>query len=86
MTPPGPQPPLVPANPVIRKSLGAKTGINLLGDLETWGYRDAQRVTQATFTINDLSVKELRDLCTKLPPKIKAELQITLPPEGGQAQ
>lgn len=86
VTPPGPQPPPVPANPVIRKSLGAKTGINLLGDLENWGYKDAERVTQATLTINDLSVKELRDLCTKLPPKIKAELQITLPPEGGQSQ
>ncbi len=83
---PGVQPPVAPANPVIRKSLGAKTGINLLGDLENWGYRDAERVTQATLTINDLSVKELRDLCTRLPPKLKAELQITLPPEGGQSQ
>jgi hypothetical protein len=79
---PGIEPP--PAAPVIRKSLGAKTGINLLGDLETWGYPDKQQITQASLTIDGLSVKELRDLCTRLPPKIRAELQITLPPEGGQ--
>ena len=64
--------------------MGAKTGINLLGDLETWGYPDNQQITQASLTIDDLSVKELRDLCTRLPPKIRAELQITLPPEGDQ--
>ena len=78
----GVEPP--PAAPVIRKSLGAKTGINLLGDLEGWGYPDKQQITQASLTIDGLSVKELRDLCTRLPPKIRVELQITLPPEGGQ--
>ena len=94
---PGTQPPVVvppdgtvptvtPAAPVIRESLGAKTGINLLGDLEDWGYPDNQRIMQASLTFNDLSVKEIRDLCTKLPPKIRAELQITLPPEGEQPQ
>ncbi len=96
-SPPGTQPPIVPppggtdlpvtpAAPVIRQSLGAKTGINLLGDLEDWGYRDNQRIVQALLTINDLSVKEIRDVCTKLPPKIRAELRITLPPEGEQPQ
>jgi hypothetical protein len=76
--------PVAPAIPVIRKSMGAKTGINLLGDLEAWAYPDNQRITQASLTINDLSVKEMRDLCTRLPAKIRAELQITLPPEGDQ--
>ncbi len=75
-----------PAISVIRKSMGAKTGINLLGDLENWAYPDNQRITQASLTINDLSVKELRDLCTRLPAKIRAELQITLPPEGDQSR
>jgi hypothetical protein len=79
-----PAQPVAPAIPVIRKSMGAKTGINLLGDLENWAYPDNQRITQAALTINDLSVKELRDLCTRLPAKIRAELQITLPPEGDQ--
>jgi len=79
-----PAQPAAPAIPVIRKSMGAKTGINLLGELETWAYPDNQRITQAALTINDLSVKELRDLCTRLPAKIRAELQITLPPEGDQ--
>ena len=69
--------------PVIRRSMGAKTGINLLGDLEKWALPDALRVTQASLTLSNLSVKELRDLCTKLPPKLQAELQITFPPEGG---
>ncbi len=84
---PAPGPPMTPAasaNPVIRQSLGAKTGINLLGDLETWALTDKQRVTEASLTIRDLSIKELRDLCTRLPPKIRAELQITVPAEGGQ--
>lgn len=87
VTPPGPSgpgitPPVVPAPPIIRKSLGAKTGINLLGDLEKWALPDAQRVTQALLTFSGLSVKDLRELCTKLPPKLAAELQITLPPDG----
>jgi hypothetical protein len=87
LTPPPAQPgaaPPAPAAPIIRKSLGAKTGINLLGDLETWGFPDKQQVTQAQLTVDGVSIKELRDLCTRLPPKIRAELQITLPPEGGQ--
>ncbi|MFV1968723.1 MAG: hypothetical protein ACC628_25170, partial [Pirellulaceae bacterium] len=67
--------------PVIRRSLGAKSGINLLGDLEKWALPDQQKVVQAALTMNGLTVKELRDLVTRLPPKIVAELQITLPPE-----
>ena len=72
--------------PVIRRSLGAKTGVNLLGELERWALPDAQRVTQAVLTFNGVSVKELRDLCMKLPPKLQAELQLNLPPEGGSTQ
>jgi hypothetical protein len=83
--PPGTDPPVVP-NPVIRKSLGAKSGMNFLGDLEKWGYPDSQKTMQVVLTITDLTVKELRDLCTKLPNKIKPDWQITLPPEGGPAQ
>ena len=75
-----------PPPPVIHKTLGSKSGVNLLGDLETWGYADNQRLTQASLVINGLSMKDLRDLCTKLPTKIKAELQITVPPDGGQNQ
>ncbi len=66
--------------PVIHRSLGAKTGVNLLGELEKWALPDAQRVTQAVLTLNGVSVKELRDLCVKLPPKLQAELQLNLPP------
>ena len=86
-TPPQPTvytpPTAPPAQPVIRRSLGAKSGVNLLGDLEKWALPDAQKVAQASLTFNGLSVKELRDLCIKLPPKLQAELQLTLPPEGG---
>ena len=67
--------------PVIRKSLGSKIGVNLLGDLEKWALPDKQTVTQATLTFNGATVKELRDLVTRMPPKLSAELQITLPPE-----
>jgi hypothetical protein len=69
--------------PVIRRSLGAKTGVNLLGDLEKWALPDGQKVTQASLTFNGVSVKELRELCMKLPPRLQAELQLTLPPEVG---
>jgi hypothetical protein len=69
--------------PVIRRSLGAKTGINLLGELEKWALPDAQKVTQAVITLNSVSIKEIRDLCVKLPPKLQAELQLNLPPDGG---
>lgn len=68
--------------PVIRRSLGAKTGVNLLGELERWALPDAQKVIQASLTLSGVSIKELRDLCIKLPPKIQAELQLMLPPEG----
>ena len=87
LTPPptttGPSPTTTPpAQPTIRRSLGPKTGINLLGDLEKWALPDNAGVTQATLTFHGISVKELRDLCTKLPPKMQGELQITLPPNG----
>jgi hypothetical protein len=65
--------------------MGAKTGINLLADLEKWALPDSQKATQASLTFNGLTVKELRDLCVKLPPKLQAELQVTLPPENGNA-
>jgi energy-coupling factor transporter ATP-binding protein EcfA2 len=85
-TPPtaAPPPVLVPAQPIVRRSLGAKSGINLLGDLEKWALPDAQKVTQASLTFNGISIKELRELCTKLPPKLQAELQVILPPEDGK--
>ena len=76
----------VPALPVIRRSIGAKTGVNLLGEIEKWALPDAQTVTQASLTFTGVSVKELRELCTKLPPRIQAELQLTLFPEGGQSK
>jgi len=85
-----PIPPLAPIEPppplppVIRRSLGAKSGVNLLGELETWAFADAQKVTQASLTMNGITIKDLRDLCIKLPPKLLAELQIILPPEGGK--
>ena len=80
-TPPAvPVAPVVPA-PIIRQSNGAKTGINLLGDIERWGLPDQERLTIATLTLRGLTVKELRELCTKLPPKLLAELQITANPE-----
>jgi hypothetical protein len=47
--------------------------VNLLGEIEKWALPDAQKVTQAVFTLSGVSVKELRDLCIKLPPKLQAE-------------
>jgi hypothetical protein len=67
--------------PVIRRSLGARTGMNLLGEIEKWALPDAQKVSQAVFTLSGVSIKELRDLCIKLPPKLQAELQLNLPPD-----
>jgi hypothetical protein len=76
------------AAPVIRQSNGAKSGINLLGDIERWGMPDHERVTIATLTMRGLTTKELRELCTKLPPRLLAELQITSTPDqqGGTSQ
>ncbi len=75
----------LPLPSVVRRSMGAKTGINLLGDLEKWALADGQKSTQASLTFTGLTVKELRDLCLKLPPKVQAELQVILPPETGSA-
>ena len=73
------------AHPIIRQSLGSKTGINLLGDLEKWALPDKQKVMHTTLTFQGLSIKEVRDLCTKLPPKVQGELKITLPPDEEQS-
>lgn len=70
----------VPA-PLIRSSNGAKSGINLLGDIERWGMPDQERVALTTLTLRGMTVKELRELCTKLPPKLLAELHITTNPD-----
>lgn len=78
-------PPVVPTTPplapIIRQSNGAKSGINLLGDIERWGLPDQERITLATLTMRGLTVKELRELCTRLPAKLLAELQITSNPD-----
>ena len=60
---PIPIPEPLPTPPVVRRSMGAKTGINLLGELEKWALPDSQKATQASLTFNGLTVKELRDLC-----------------------
>jgi hypothetical protein len=75
------QTPVTTAAPVILQSNGAKSGINLLGDIERWALPDHDRITLATLTLRGLTVKELRELCTKLPSKLQAELQITSNPE-----
>ena len=82
MAPDGNNGPEPLAAPIIRRSLGAKSGVNLLGELEKWAFADAQKITQASLTMNGISIKDLRDLCIKLPPKLLAELQIILPPDG----
>jgi hypothetical protein len=46
--------------------------VNLLGEIEKWALPDAQKVTQAVLALRGVSVKELRDLCIKLPPKLQA--------------
>jgi hypothetical protein len=66
--------------PIIRRSSGARNGVNLLGELEKWGLPLQQKITQATLTFTGLTVKELRELCARLPPRLQAELQLTLPP------
>lgn len=88
VTPPPLGPPIIPPpqpvveiTPVIRSSNGAKTGINLLGDIERWGLPDLERVTLTSLTLRGLTVKELRELCSKLPSKLLAELQITSNPD-----
>jgi len=80
--------PVSPAAPVIRSSNGAKSGINLLGDIERWGLPDNDRLTLATLTARGLTVKQLRELCTKLPSWLLAELQITSNPDeqGGNGK
>jgi hypothetical protein len=75
-----------PVAPVVRQSNGAKSGINLLGDIERWALPDQNRVSRATLTFRGLSVKDLRDLCTKLPSKLQADLEITSDAPGQASQ
>lgn len=78
-----PAPAPLPPQPAIRKSNGAKTGMNLLGDIEKWAFPDNKKTSQVSLTFNGLTVKEVRDLCVKLPAKLQAELQMILPFEEG---
>ena len=78
-----PPPAPLPPQPAIRKSNGAKTGMNLLGDIEKWAFTDNRKTSQVMLTFNGLTVKEVRDLCVKLPAKLQAELQMILPFEEG---
>lgn len=78
---PGPMPPTVP--PVIKKTDAAKTGVNLLGDVERWQIHDGERILTAKVEVKDLSLTELKLILQRLPPKIRAELEVTLP--GGES-
>lgn len=78
--------PTPPPVPVIRQSNGAKSGLNLLGDLEKWALPDQERVNAATLVFRGLSVRELRELCTKIPSKLQAELEIRTGPEQDKGQ
>jgi len=65
------------SQPVIRRSLGAKTGgQSPWRDREVGRLPDAQKVTQAVFTLSGVSVKELRDLCIKLPAKTSGRVTV----------
>lgn len=77
--------PVIPT-PVIRKSMGAKRNIDLLGELEKWALPDDQSLNYANLTFVGLNVKQIRDIVLKLPPKVVAELQIEMPPESGGPQ
>lgn len=84
---PGPGPgPLFPptAPPIVKKSDFAKTGVNLLGDVERWQILDGQRVLLTKLTVKDISKDELKTILQRLPPKIRAELEVELPGEGSQ--
>ncbi|NLE57853.1 MAG: DUF499 domain-containing protein, partial [Planctomycetes bacterium] len=62
---PGPGPgPLFPpaAPPIVKKTDAAKTGVNLLGDVERWQIRDGVRVMVTKLTLRDISKDELKAL------------------------
>lgn len=87
VTPPGPGPGPGPVTPpvgpaVVKRSDAAKTGVNLLGDVERWQIRDGERITTAKVEVKDISLTELKLILQRLPPKIRAELEITLPGGG----
>ncbi len=84
-TPPGSgssptTPPSVP--PVVKRSDAAKTGVNLLGDVERWQIREGERIMTAKVEVKDVSITELKLILQRLPPKIRAELEVTLPGGG----
>lgn len=76
----GAAPPLVltPPPQFVTKATEPKTGVNLLGDVEKWQLADKPLPT-VKLELANLTPKELKDLLTKLPPKLKAKLEVTLP-------
>lgn len=82
--------PIEPAIPmprcVCKKTEDAKTGINLLGDLEKWtqNVESSKKLPVAKIEINNLSVQELKAILCKIPFSAKANLEVIIPGEGNE--
>lgn len=72
---------VVAENPTVRRSL-PKSGVNLSAEFDNWGLKAADRIPMAKIELNGLTVQELKILLQKLPPVVKAILEINL--SGGE--
>jgi hypothetical protein len=68
----------------ITKCSEEKTVLNLGGEFDAWGMESSQKVIQARFKFNGLTVQEIKQLLRRLPPTTKAVLEIEMP--GGVEQ
>jgi len=57
------------------KSDDARIGLNLLGDVAKWGVQDRE-ILSARLALEGLSYQELKELLQRIPPKLKASLEI----------
>lgn len=54
-----------------------KSGLNLSAEFETWGFKPSDKIPIARLEFSDLTVQELRTLLQKLPPIVKATLEVS---------
>ena len=71
---------------ICKKTEEAKSGINLLGDLEKWtqNVETGKKLPAAKIEIADLTVQELKAIICKIPFSVRARLEVVIPEEGNE--
>lgn len=76
-----PVPPAIPAQ--VRSTDGATTIVNLIGSFEQWGVPADAALDRTKIEFEGLSVQQAKQILQRLPSHIRAKLEVTFRPNGG---